>query len=233
MSNLLALTGDVHPVFDEEAGTLTGVPPRRQRRGESSPERVDEQVVAFLEQRFPTRMAKGREVRARTRVQIGVGYRNNILVRLIVNTFTDLGLGTQGRDMKSREVEWDGSWITVTTADVILTFGMALSTFSSTRSHVELCYRVRQWMVDNPRQWDSSEPDSEEQRLFDMLEAFCRRGVLPSITSHAGSTLTRAERDALLCAGRAVYETVGNFVKGHSGMKASLQHVPVTTEPEE
>lgn len=178
-------------------------------------------------------MQKAKDVRGRTRVQTGAGYRNNILVRLIVNTFTDLGLGTHVPDLKSREVEWEGSWITVSTSDVILAFGMVSSTFSSTRSHVELCYRVYQWMLDNPRQWDRTDPDGEDKRLYDMLEAYCRPGVLPAITSPAAASLTRAERDALLSGSRTMYQSAGSFLKRHSGAKASLQHVPVTTEREE
>ncbi|KAI0712965.1 hypothetical protein C8T65DRAFT_695159 [Cerioporus squamosus] len=222
-------------VFDEERGTVTGIPPRAirgRRRGPSAGATPQDNILAFLENRFPSRMAMSREMQARSKHQTGAGYRKNILVRLIVSTFTDLGLGTQQTDVKSREYADSEGWVTVSTNDVVQAFGMAVNTFSTARSHVEICYRVHQWMIDNPRQWDNSDDDGEESRLFEMLKAYCRRGVLPPITSPAASSLTRAERDALLCGSRTLYDSAMEFINRHGGAKGNLQAIPVVYEEE-
>ncbi|TFK77639.1 hypothetical protein K466DRAFT_607913 [Polyporus arcularius HHB13444] len=174
-------------------------------------------------------------MRSRSKAQTGSGYKNNILVRLIVSTFTDLGLGTQNTDVKSREFHAGDGWLSVGTEDVVLALGMGGKTFKTTRSHVELAYKVYQWMQDNRRQWDGSDQDSEDQRLFDKLEAYCRRGILPPITSVQAATLTRAERDALLCGARETYREASAFVdaKEAAGVRVRLQAIPAIYEPEE
>ncbi|TFK82468.1 hypothetical protein K466DRAFT_603656 [Polyporus arcularius HHB13444] len=235
----LSSHGDIHDddaiVFDEESGTVTGVPQRAPRGRRAVATQVDDDVLAFVQLRFPGRLRLRREITARSKLQTGAGYRNNIVVRLIVNTFIDLGLGTDNTDVKSREVEVGGRWIGVTTEDIVLAFGMAVSTFSTTRSHVETCYRVRQWMIDNTRHWNGVDDDGADKRLFDMLEAYCRRGVLPPITAPEAERLTRAERDALLCGARSLYLLAVDFMKRMKqidGVNTTLQPVSVVYEPE-
>ncbi|TFK82280.1 hypothetical protein K466DRAFT_568524 [Polyporus arcularius HHB13444] len=223
--------------FDEEEGTITGVPARtgRRRRRSAVPTVVDSDVAAYLEHRFPGRLRMSREIRARSKLQTGAGYKNNILIRLIVSTFIDLALGTQNSDVKSRQCDFGGQWVTVSTDDVVLVFGMALTTFSTTRSHVEMCYRVRQWMIDNRRHWDEGDEDGDDQRLFEMLEAYCTAGVLPPITAPQAVTLTRAQRDALLCGGRTLYTLAVGFMnrmKTKEGVRTNLLPMPVVYEPE-
>ncbi len=214
---------------------MTGIPPpapRRARRAVPAVPQPSEEVLTFLQSRFPTRMAMAAEMRARSKHQTGAGYRKNILVRLIVSTFTDLGLGTNTSDVKSRNCQDGDRWVTVTSNDVILAFGMALNTFSTARSHVEVCYRVLQWFFDNPRQWDSSDEDGVDRRLHDTLRAYCRSGVLPPITSPHAATLTRSERDALLSGSRTLYESANAFMDRHGDVRGTLQAIPVSYEPE-
>ncbi|RDX47053.1 hypothetical protein OH76DRAFT_1419895 [Lentinus brumalis] len=140
--------------FDEDAGTVTGIPPQRARRRTSAAVAANPDIVAFLGERYPRRIRLAAEISSRTAMQTGAGYRKNILVRLILSTFTDLGLGTHGTDVKSRAQQFQGGSINVSTQDVILGFGMRVSTFTTSRSHVELCYRLHQWMIDSQGQRD-------------------------------------------------------------------------------
>lgn len=217
-------------MFDEDAGNLIQTPPPPTRHVALP----DPQVLAYLNAQFPRRMAKANDIRARTKVQTGAGYRRNILVRIIVSTMTDLGLGTQSYDARSREFQFEGKWVTIGTKDIIISLGMAQSTFTSARSQVETCYRLRQWMVDNPRLWNGEDDDGKDRRLFDALQAFCRKGVLPPMTSPLAEGLSRSERRALLAGGRELYLESLEWIRENADVVTdTLQRSSILYEPEE
>ncbi|TFK81811.1 hypothetical protein K466DRAFT_604197 [Polyporus arcularius HHB13444] len=217
--------------FDEDAGVVTGIPPPAGRRRTSAPLTPNSEVVDFLESRYPRRMSIAKEMSLRSDRQTRAGYRKNIMVRLILSTFTDLSLGTGGTDVKRRDIPFDGRLISVSTADIVLAFGVRGNTFSTSRTHVELCYKVYQWMEDNRTLWDSA-PESDDQRLYETLSAYCRVGVLPPSTSAAAASLTRAERNALLSGSRQLYDACNGFLASHPRAQETMQSAPVVYEPE-
>ncbi|KAI0703090.1 hypothetical protein C8Q76DRAFT_801940 [Earliella scabrosa] len=161
------------------------------RRAQPLP--IDQRVVNYLARQWPARMEEARIV-ANLPAPFGPGYRDIRRVRIIGGVFRDLGIGTRKQDPKECDVNDEGRYLTVTTQDVMITFGILPVTYGSLRSRLDLMNAMYLWLDENRGAWDAAGPSSEAHMFWSAMRVFFAPERLPSTLT---GDIPAAVRDAI------------------------------------
>ena len=200
----------------------------RSQRGRPSPQ-LGVDVVCYLAARFPARMEEARELSQTNDAPYGPGYRDYCRIRLINGAFVKLGLGTGPSEPKSVNVRFRGRMITITTQDVMNTFGMLQSAYDSKRSRINLMYGVYLWLDENPHAWPYAKPGTVERHFYDTMAAFFGPERLPKRGDDPSQRRPPHIRDATTLAIEKFYRTA-QVIHAELGMPKKLPALPRVRE---